>query len=221
MYLHDKNNEQINIYSLIPNKKKIYEYKKEKMEKIPFEKRVFTAKTNDYHCLEILRDYIWDIDLQNEKSKLYGECAYHKLISYNTLNKIEKQEILLEKYYNNDMTHSGKIFKIYRSRKNYDINNLLLCEPYYKEEIYSEGVYSMEDIINIPDSLYNFEMFDRKKFNLIKHENFEELLKLYDINLMTTFNINDAEKIYSFEIKHEDLVNLDNSKKILKFIKNK
>ena len=196
------NYETINIYSMVANKKRIEEYRKNEMEKnIPFEDRVLKAVTNDKRILTDIEDSISLNKLKSIESGMFGGSYYHLLEKYNlTEEEIVRQNKLLDSFYKGTFQKS-KVVKIHvysLERRRLEIIKYLLLTSNYHMNINFD--YEMNDIIVIPKALYLLQMLEQGKFDSIMDENLTDQLGLFDISdkPIERLNINKLKRIYDY-----------------------
>lgn len=227
MFLYDRNEKNIEVYSLSPNEKAIYDYKKKQMETVPEEKRVLYASGN-IKVLETENDYVKFDELNSNYDDFYDFSYFHSLDSYKMTEYEKARQVqLLERYYKqiypNKVLHI-RPFSVDEAKelmKN-DLNELLLLEDYIEND-YGRG-YIMNNIINIPNSLYYLENFIAKKFDKINNNELNTILKLYDFEgSVATFDYDNLRRLEQFEIVNNIITDVDNkvesSTKVLSLIK--
>jgi len=174
MYLYDKKEDKIDIYDLIPSLKDIYEYRMEQMKKIPEDKMVIRGITGTgIDGYEIFKNY---------ENKFYNEIipienvngSYHKLESDPLNGKGKNKEILLDSYYFGHLS-DRKIARISDLNK---IRYLLLKQTQYR---YYFKKAILEEIIEIPESLYLLSLIEQQKFSLIEDRDISEQLNLFKL----------------------------------------
>lgn len=224
MYLYDKNDDKIEIYSLNPDCVKVNNYKREQMEEIPLDKRIVKALTNDIRYLENVNNRVNYSRLNYEYSGLWEDSFYHELKAYGMTNdEKSRQAGLLEKYYTKNDLFGNKVLEVSFSLDK-DINYLLLTKSYYERKIKENDDYVMDNIINIPKSLYLYELFNRGNFELIDNESLNEILSLYNFSgPIANFSNEELRMLDKFELTTESESSVERkvlkSQKVLSLIK--
>ena len=227
MYLYDINKDKIDVYEMSPWSDKIAEFKKNEMEKVPFEQRVLRASTNYEHELEKNDRPISYDKLQYKTYGVWGGTFYHNVVSYQMSDyEKERQAQLLNEYYTGHID-SSKIALIEKHNKEEDrdeiVKYLLLTDTYH----YDHGEYVMNDIISIPKSLYLLNLLEQGKFYNydIEHEDISRQLETFDIskNPVWSLSLKELSDIYQFELLPGQYYNVvekaEKTQKILQKIK--
>ena len=222
MYLYEKNNSKIDVFLMKPNDEKIYEFKKREMSKIDEDKRVLNAITNSRKILEEDIKVYLDSDLNYQKIDRCNGTLFHELCSYE-LDDFEKerQNKLLEKYYNSNVAYNKQIKKV---KNNKDIIYIMLLSSKYYRAKFSNDIYFISNIINLTKNLYFFEMFSLSNFDNLKDEIIIKLLDLYDfIGKVSEVDYEEIIKLNKFDLidtEEKQIVDkLKKSEKILKLVK--
>lgn len=184
MYLYDGDDKEVLVYPIIPNKNKLYEFKKAGVETIPASKRCLQAVTTSNSQVlkrafspEVLQERMTTI----KASKLsFGDKFYdtnHDVIPLGGEPNIN----LLETYYKKLGTSNylEVIDDIDLSPSN--IKGLVIEYGFYNFDGYR--TYKKSDIINIPKSLLRLEQFMDGCFDQIDEDQIEEFLSLYEGNI--------------------------------------
>lgn len=222
MYLYDKKGNKIEVYSIKPNQEKIYSYKKEQIESIPEDKRFLKALTNSTKVLEegLRNKEVCQTSLSYSEKYLFHKLMYYYISS----EEKERQLTLLENYYNT--TSCSNVMKVINPRYN-GIEYLLLMELKYRKIDKIGDMYAMSDIINIPKTLYDLELFFTGKHELIKIEDFYDKKELFDISdePLAIFDYNQIKKLDELGLTDTSKQQVNNkieaSQKILSLIKRK
>lgn len=203
MYLYQRKNDDLEIIK-IKATRRLCDYKKEEMNKIPFEMRVMDVETNDFSKkstnLENAEDSIgyyrfvydnYDSDFHtSEFSRIY------RLDEFSNSNEIKCCKKILDEYYHQKKS-SSKVLEVTHSRDEY-INYLLLTREHYT---HSSRESCMENIICLPKSLYLLELFLQEKFDLLTDEEIKEILKLFDMEgLVKKSSYEELKELRKFDI---------------------
>ncbi len=220
MYLYENSDNKITIYMFSINERKVYDYKKDKMQQIAEDNRVLRALTNDLKLLQ--RDNVEAFKLNYRLDSDYSlKLIYHRVLGYSlSLEERERQQKLLEEYYKSLGSHN--VCHVIPDKDGDDLYFLLLSDYHLKD---CNGNYVMDNIINIPKSLYYLEKFLTNPFDLEDDADIAECLSLYDYNgkrVITKAYLEEACKynIVNFtgiEKKSDKVLELALKKKIIKY----
>ena len=226
MYLYEKEDGKVNVYEMKQDKDAFRKYRKKEMKKIPEGKEILCATTHyidgdipylDRICYtELAECSYWDIHGPN----VYGS-ENSLLVSQNS---DEQKDILLKKFYDGEFKNSSILKLTYQIC---DSRYLLLTDK--KTEKYARrGIAKMDNIIEIPKSLYMLQMLESKNFKKIKNEDLNELLALYEISYANQIYFDELLKAEKYGIcldgfcnRIQEVVKQDEAmvKKIKPFIK--
>lgn len=228
MYLYQRNNDDLEIYK-IKTTRRLCDYKKEEMSKIPLEMRVMDVETNDFsknrtnleNAEERIDYYKFVYDYYDSDFHTSDYSRVNRINNYSNSNEIKEIRKVLDNYYFQKKT-SGKVLEVTRSNDEY-INYLLLTKPYYAH--YNRESY-VSDIICLPKSLYLLELFLQERFDLLNDDDIKEILKLYDVEgLVKRSSYEEIKELKKFDIiSKKELKKIErkivNSEKVLKLINN-
>ncbi len=230
MYLFDKKGKTIEVFTLNPNNEKIEEFKRREMDRIPDNKRVLYATTNNDRVLETKRDYIPRClsyahnYLSDSQSRLNHINLFHKLLPS---TDEEENSKTLEEYYTSKLTSNSNPLTIWNPFDK-DIQFLLLTNPKYTKRKY-RYIFDMKGIINITSNLYNLEKLTNEGINYfdkISEKELAQIISLYNFKKdpISEINLEEINKMENFEIPTSPLFNEINSRiksssKALKLIK--
>lgn len=204
--IYEKNGNKINIHLVEPNTKKIYEYKKKQMECLPKEKRVFMAYTTDETLkpLQSSKDYV-DYEHLNWTGQINGKKEYHKITSEEGEYLKEAHRMYLDKYLN--LTDYKKIYRVMNS-KDTNLKYLMPLSPYIG---CNYDIYYIENIINIPSSLFYLNEFQQENFLVVSKQELMKILELYDYK---------GNREYNEELENNTLdEKIEKSQRVLSLIK--
>lgn len=199
MYLYEKDEKGIiKVYEMKQNKQAFSEYRKNEMKKIPEGKEILCATT---HYIEGDIPY-FDRICYND----VVECSYFDIHGPNVYgrensllvsqNSDEQKDILLNKFYDGEFENSSILKLAYQIC---DSRYLLLTDK-ETEKYKRRGIAKMDNIIEIPSSLYNLQMLNKKRFDLLDNEKLYELLDLYNISYSDELCMEELYKMEKFEI---------------------
>ena len=212
MFLYDRTDDIIDVYSMIPNIKKIVKYRK-----------IEADKFSDFKFLRaVMRGYALLANMNNndilDESQLnynpYINEEFHELKPQLMLAK-EKQ-IILHNFYNGSFDYC-KIIRVQNKEENTE-KYLLITKNNYKS-YGTKDIREMRNIISIPESLYLLQMLLQGNFNIVKYKNIHNQLKQFDISTkpVQKFYVSDIERLSKFGLLDYDevLQNVEVTKKIL------
>lgn len=227
MNLYDKKGNKIVVYSMQPNKKKIYEFKKWQIQTIPIEKRILKAVTNSTPVFQIYDNYasVKESEVYNKASFL--KRKYHDLVEYPaTSSEMKRQNEILEVYYNK-ITSPFRINKVISdneiNKKLEIIHYLLITERYFHDNRASKKK-TMNNIISLTKDLYLLEMLLNNKTYFINKEDISKQIELFDFNPepidIIDMDVVRNEKLRLIYPEESVLLNkVNQSYKILKYVK--
>ena len=188
MYLYNKENNTIEVYSVYYNYNELLKFRREEIQKIPSDKRFFYAITNYKAILENPTETIKWSNLDYYES-YYGGKSYHSVYNYN-IDQEEKtrQENLLDNYYY-DCYSSSPIVKVIidnNSKKLYDIEEdfryFILTKTEYEPQMFPNGSYILPDILSVTKPLYILQLFEKGQFKRLKDEDISCLSTLFQVS---------------------------------------
>lgn len=226
MYLYNLKNGKIEVYSMIPNKSKIYKFRKSELETIRFNNRVLKALTNSLLLFDNRHIDDCFIDSYVYKKATFFDRQYHDLVSSNTTQKVlEYRRInnLLDRYYNDEIEYKIpiRIYNSYLKNETY----LLLTNSKYCFVNNKKNLRIMDNIIYMTEDLYSLELLLKEKIPNINDKNLKKIISLFDISLDPKYliDIEDLKKaeesrIIDFDFK-KTMDKVNESQKILTLIK--
>ena len=242
MFLYDGTSERVLVYKLIPKKAEIYNYKKTQLETISQEIRFWETKT--YMRNSMLKDYYTSNSNHPRKTILksselcFNNSPHQKIqeptyeikpwdfdtYEYIIKNGLPNQEDLLNSYCG--QTKPSLYVKVIDDI-NLGINALIIGQKNHQNNLWLDHAIKT-DIINIPETLYNFECFMDGNFYHLQDDQIEEFLSLYepiDINKpVYSKKLSELEEFARYFLAATDLRNsienkIENDKKVLKLLK--
>ena len=215
MKLCELNEGKLNVYLLVPNVVKMHKYKMQEMEKIPKEYQVLRAVTN---IKSVLQKAPFDTTLQHDKAifdevNRFGNRAFHILEP----SRIKSTTDLLETYYKTSTSCCKGCVKI-RGAK--EIQYLILRNVKYS---YGNPERRLEGILNVPETLYNLELFFNQKYDRLSEEEIVEIIStLYSNKLFVgQIDMNELKKAKDLGLIKgypKIIENAKNDEKVLKLI---
>lgn len=218
MFLVDESNNDVIIYELKEDKKKAYKLKKDEMSKQV--NKTYSLEGKLKSCYSIYPFELYDF-LKEVPDK--SDVFFHKsdeeynILKYSKLSKKDEEE-LLEDFY------AGRYNKslVVRVKDNQKIKNLMVSTNVYTY-LQDDNTYRMDEIINLTDKLYNLKLIEMGLIDLVDKEALESLLNLFTVDIKTTINKEDYEKLKDIGlifIDSEKFANITNKDKI-KIIKDR
>lgn len=180
MYLIEEEKQNINVYTLGMDYKRIEEYKKEQMKKIKENERILGAYTNYEQVLDGKHELIYSRDVNFNESCYTGGSVYHVLSPYEMTEELSKShEQILENYYQSKDTHT--MCKVMGSITDGKVipNKYLFPLTKYLESAY---YYYIENILNVPYELYQLEYFLKGNLEKIEENLLMEFRNFYLLN---------------------------------------
>lgn len=213
MFFYENNGKFIDIYKLEPKLEDILEYKKSEMNKIPEGEKVWSAFTNGDVILENNGDII-DISELNKYINDVNGLDYHGLRTASNDDEIK----YLDLYFHNINSHG---FCVVKNDSSSDY--IILLKKYYDVFDYSNREYIMDGIISVPRSLYLLEAFINNRVDLIKSDELDIILKLFDIQCIGKIDLSILENICQYRLfndSYESIINtIEESKDVINKVK--
>lgn len=219
MYLLDKNNDKIDIYYLHPKDKDLFYYRVEQMKKIPENEKIMCGVTGvGIEKYEIFKNYEDKFDIETiPMGNVNG--TYHKLEQDILYSEGKNKERLLARFYLGDL-RDNKIARVSDLKK---IKYFLLKETKYSRILPDKKI--LDQIIQIPESLYLLSLIEQEKFSLIGNKDISEQLSLFRLEQEQSINLNTIERMQFIGIAPDcyarTIKKVENDSHILKLLKNK
>jgi len=179
---------------MIPNLKRIMEFKKREIKRVDPNEVVLLVKSSE-RVLEGSDEVIQLSDI------FFGEYSpetlhpYSRIFFYDDVysNVRNEKRTLLRNYINGTLqdTRAKKVMEL-KEAKYY----LLLTQQNYFEQHMTEWL-TMRGIISLPKSLYLLYLLENGQFNKLIDEDIEEQFRLYDYEHSKTLDLNDIRDIYN------------------------
>ncbi len=238
MFLYEEDKKNIRVYNYLIDEQKLYDFKKEQMAKIKEEERLLRAVTNYcYYPLEEKKKILAYSDLNYEVDKNFGHSSYYHFLSPYEMNEeeLERQRKFLEKYYHFAGAHGSQYYMLYGNPSN-DMNNDELLKLKHQLTISKEGLFliptskyeyigdctiAMNNILNVPPTLYYLEDFLASDFKKIPEQYIKQYIKLFSEKEVKNIDIGTFNIMVDYNLVSRN--NLDkkikDSAKVLKLIK--
>lgn len=224
MFLYDKRNSNIDVYSLDSSKEQLEQFRKEKIKLIPEEYLVYKAKqvckkTDEEPFFE---KYLNELDTRFFSSAIVDRKTpfmedYHILLPEFDFS-IKSQ--LTDRYIKGEFIDRKAIRVLYDTFKYY-----LLTESKYRRCTNNNHTHHMYNIIQIPECLYALQLLEQGKYDLfLKQEiDIDEILNLFNLKKIGEINEEEIIKCDKYGITdnahNKVLSKVNNSKGIINYIK--
>ena len=238
MLLFEEDKKNIRVHNFLIDKGKMYNYKKSEMTKIPEDERLLRALTNQDYPLAENKTNLDYYDLNNEiYNGLLWPSYFHVLCPYIITDEESlRQKDFLEKYYQ-FLDSYGSFYHIIKQKPNYinKINSWPLLKlnpiditdkglyliPTSKYKSIGSGSIVMDNILNVPESLYYLEQFMASKYTNIPDSYILEFMNLYYPKETKCIDINTYNTLVECNLtnKRNLTKQIENSTKVLKLIK--
>lgn len=216
LYLYDKKNNSIDVYDLNPCDKKLYDYRLEQMRQIPETEMVMRGVTGiGIENYEIFKLYEHKLDTETIPiENANGE--YHKLETDFSYGRGTNKEVMLNSYYLG-LLQNRKIAKIQDAQK---LRYFLLTKTQYRYYIDKKF---LDQIIEIPESLYLLSLIEQEKFSFIGDKDISEQLALFNVEKKKEIDLNTIIRMENIGIEPacylKTIKKAENDAHILKLIK--
>lgn len=195
MFLYDRDQNVLDIYSFNGKEQKMIRYRKTQMAQDPEMKRVLEAVAFDSDIrgeLPLLEFYAGQYDKTIIPMEILNKRRTHSL-GPGIMDKKDK-EILLDSYYFGYLVDK----EIARIQDLDGLRYFLLSRTAYSSNLY--GVRRLEGIIELPESLYLLQMLEQGKFSLLGDKDISEQLDLFTITHVVQINLDQVKKMDVFGI---------------------
>ena len=198
MLLYDKKENSIDVYEFIANENDLYNYRKQEMKKISEDKIIYRAevheseKTKKYkHKMPL---FIRHKDSFNGKviPMAHANSSYYGHMLFSTIPTDEHKRFLLKNFYAGNYSKC-KIARIMECEDN--IKYFLLTWELYSSRQCSSCDAFMDDIIQVPETLYFIQLLEQEKFWFLEEKDISEQLDLYSLTYVDSINLDELEKI--------------------------
>lgn len=217
MFLYEKKDKTIDVFSLSQNSNVIRNYKIEQMKKIPPNERGLYTE-------EIVSSFTTPVSISIKKNIYTGIVPSSELIgenkSLNYNNDIKDVEDLLQWFYY-ERYNDRPVAKVEHLNK---LKYLLIASNYISmREVNGKKIMKIEDIIEIPKSLYLLQLLQQENFIVIKDEDFSEQLNLFNFSYINQISLDELEKMDNCGITEnaysKTINKANNDEHILKLLK--
>lgn len=246
MRLFRELNGAIYVIEYMPIRDKVIEYKKYEMESIPSDYRVLRAEYNsDYNYIksDVITNSLMSLNYKLPNKAL--EYMYHK-IECSELSSSVKKDFINNYIRGADYSvfNPHKISPTYKemdndkktkfneldilSSKNKDMLKDLKCFLTTSNYVKSSGIYIMEKIVNIPESLLLYHLLDNERYDEIDVCIKEQFELFSNEGIINSYNVDDIvmfeEELKKSGIKFDSVLDklrnkVKKSEKILKLVR--
>lgn len=205
MFLYDKKEKSLDVYDFTASKESLEKFRMEQIEQIPKDERIMFAETHVklYGQTPLLKEYIGKNSnneilssdyADNEERKNndpYGR--YHVL--RNDKRSDKDHEFLLDLYIHGHFVDKSIVQIQYQEMMKY---YLLRRESYgYLGEYDGGKNFKMEEIIQLPESLYLLQLLEQGRFALLDDQDITKQLELYTLTKIYEVSFEELQKMDS------------------------
>ena len=217
MFLYDKKDKTIDVFTLTHNPQEIRDYKIEQMKKIPPHKRSLFTEEIVSNCKST--PVLFKKDLNSEIIDISELRGPNKSLNYNT--DMEDVADLLEWFYQSEQTDDKQVARVSDFKM---LKYLLIAGNYFSsKEENGKIILKVVDIIQIPKSLYLLQLLLQEKFSTISGEDISEQLSLFNFSYVNNINLDELQKMDACGITenaYSRIINkANNDKPVLKLLK--
>ena len=208
--IQKSNAKKLAVYDFSAQKEDIINYRFQQMETIPENERFFVAEdcVNIFGGIPIFVPYIkkWNNSNEilqayyadNENRKFDNDYRGYQVLKKDNSCENDKLPLLLSYIYGSQNEETIVPIKYNENLIKY----FLLTQDNYRKvrEHWDNVTYWLENIIQIPESLYFLQLLEQGKFSLLKDKNISKQLELYTLSKTKECNLDDFELNDYFEI---------------------
>lgn len=223
MFLYEKKDNSLDVYSFIGNEQAMTEYRRSKMLEIPEKDRILVAESycDDMSEPPLLEFYVkkFDTSIIPMESLNYqvNELRYH-FLKVAKANKINNNK-LLDSYYCGNLSDKS----VARVQDLDKLRYFLLPNNIYSADRYDNRYKRLENIIELPESLFLLQMLEQEKFSLLKDKDISDQLSLFSVSCIDELCLDELKKMDNCGITQnaykQTLIKAENDKNILKLIR--
>lgn len=239
MFLYDKKDNSIDVYDFTASEENLEKFRKEQMEQIPQDERIMFAETHvklygetpllkahigkNFNNEILLSDYADNEEIKDTDK--YGR--YHVLKNdkgndkENDKENDKKHEILLDLYIHGQFTDRSVVRIQYPEIMKYYL--LRRISYGYLGEYDGGKNFKMEDIIQLPESLYLLQLLEQGRFTLLEDKDITKQLELYTLSKIYEVSLEELQKMDTYGITKNSYSNTitkaESDKQFLKRIK--
>lgn len=205
MKLYTKNNGNLEVFDLTPKNDEIKKYKEAEMEKIPETQKVLKASCNEDYISQCTLHYNDTILASRLNYKEYSffdldghffKKYYHKLESYTHPTAHIYRLNILNTFYNGTYDNV-RLIKVlddikkgnWKSDALKAVQYLLITQKDYQRTNEKKTMFTMDNIINIPESLYYLECILQGYYKELIGKNIDNQLGYFELSKEPTYSI--------------------------------
>ena len=233
MFLYDKKDKYLDVYDFTASRSDLANYRMTQMKELPEDEKVFIADTRvdpygdillfEKYTGEIFNDEVLTasyVDNDSEERKTSNAYRRYHVLKADRRSK-ENNDNLLACYGYGHLSDKpvvqiqyAEMIKYYLlKRKNYDFVEF---DEYGKK-------YRMEEIIQLPETLYLLQLIEQGRFDLLDGKNVAEQLALYSLSKINEISFEELQKMDACGVTeniYTEVINkADNDAHVLKLIK--
>lgn len=188
MFLYDKKDKSIDVFLLARDSQKVRDYRIEQMKQIPFDKRCLYSE-------EVVAGYdehpiLANANLDEQIILVSDLRGSGKELGYNTDS--DDCVDLLERFYVDKYMDRP----VARVEDLMELRYLLIaCNYVNTRKTDGKIIKRIEDIIELPKSLYLLQLFEQEKFGAILGEDISEQLKLFTFSHLNSVSLDELQKM--------------------------
>ena len=233
MFLYDKKDKYLDVYDFTASRNDLVNYRMTQMEKLPEDEKVFIAETHvdPYGDIPLFEKYTGKTfndsiipasyaDNDSEERKESNAYRRYHVLKSDRRSK-RNNEILLDCYGYGHLSDNRVVQIQYAEMIKY----YLLKRTHYDfvgSDSYGKN-YIMEDIIQLPETLYLLQLIEQGRFDLLDGKNVAEQLALYSLSKINEISFEELQKMDACGITEDICTRVinkaDNDTHVLKLIK--
>lgn len=210
-----ENENVIDVFYMV-SKPEIIEYKKNHMEKVPYERRLIEAYTDYEKPLKEANIILDDCKGEFWNSGIFGGSESHSLRKpFIDEEKYKVMcDLLTNKYLNGELAEKPTKKVVYscltveqllaKKKELGTLDRYLLITENYEPITYRIGGSVMSNILVLPKELFLLQLLENGEFEYVSTQQIDEQLRLFDINKVASFNISDINDLISYGIIKSD-----------------
>lgn len=215
--IKESNSQKVKVYNFEAGIEDIINYRIQQMETIPENERFFVAEAcvNLFKEIPVFVPYMqkWcnpDAILNayyadNENRRYDNDYLGYHVLKKDFSNKDAKLALLKSYLYDShDESKPEKTIVPIEYSKNLIKYFLIMQGSYQKiRENWNNTTYWLENIIQLPESLYFLQLLEHGKFSLLKDKDISEQLNLYSLVKVKEYNLADFYPNDAFAVVHK------------------
>lgn len=215
MWLYEKKNDEIGIYTIEAQKEKLMQYRKAILENRKGDDLFYSLITGDKHTIHKFQE----TDKIDIRSLEYDNDSNFSVLRPMQGESEEMKSIILQSYIEGmfDSLESKRVVKRYPAsycldwvyeRKWIETDMYYFLTPEQHQMIGRNSiadVYAIKHMLNLPRNLYLLQLLQTGQFEKLSSENIQEQLQLFDIHYLKRLNIEDLEEMIASRIITESI----------------